>query len=200
MNIAGVVLAGGRSSRMGRDKALLRPFGDSSPPMLATTWRLVTQCASPCWVSCAPGQPYAGYPCLFDDEKGQGPLSGVTVALRSARAASCDAVLTLPCDLPFMDVDTLRALLSAHDQSATDNLVTMYSASSGRAETLVAVYATAALPFLESALSSGRRCLFQSIPADKRQLLYYDETCAQRFFNINDARDLALVVTLLSQQ
>ena len=114
--------------------------------------------------------------------------------------ACCDAVLTLPCDLPFMDVVTLRALLTACRNSATDTLVTMYCAPNGKAESLVAVYATTALPFLESELASRRHCLFQSIPAEKRQLLHYDETLAHNFFNINDAGDLAQAVIFHNQQ
>ena len=86
--VAGVVLAGGLSSRMGRDKALLRVYGSDSPDLLARTHALLASLLPQCWVSCRPGLPRAGYQCIFDEKNDCGPVAGVVAALRTAQALS----------------------------------------------------------------------------------------------------------------
>ena len=189
--VAGVILAGGKSARMGRDKALLRPFGGDGPDMLTRTRRLLSKLVPRCWVACAPGRPYAGHECLFDGTEGRGPVSGVLAALRAAEAEGFAAVLALACDLPFMDVPTLRALLRARDLAPPGTLATFYaSAAGGRLEPLTAVYEIAALPLFENA-AGGR--LGDVIPPQRRHALLYAATSARAFFNMNCAEDAARV-------
>ena len=84
--VAGVVLAGGMSSRMGRDKALLQVYGPGKPDLLARTCALLTDLLPQCWISCRSGLARAGYQCLFDEYPDRGPAAGVLAALKAARA------------------------------------------------------------------------------------------------------------------
>ena len=102
-SVAGVVLAGGLSTRMGHDKARLRLHGPDKPDLLARTHALLADLLPLCWVSCRADAPRSGYECLFDAKPGQGPAAGILAALRAAQAQGFAAVLALSCDMPLMD-------------------------------------------------------------------------------------------------
>ena len=193
--VAGLVLAGGQSSRMGRDKALIRlpgAAGGEEPTMLARAYALLSELTPRVWVSCAPGRPYAGYPCRLDGDGETGPGAGILAGLRALGPAgpALSALLCLPCDLPFMDAATLRRLLAARADAPPGTLATIYiSAESGFLEPLVAVYEAAALPFFADAAASGRRSLFDVIPPERQCRLAYTAQEARPFFNMNSVED-----------
>ena len=116
----GVVLAGGRSTRLGQDKVRLRLPGDGRD-MLARTADLLAACTDGVVISCR--APDAGEETLAlpgirsipDAKPGLGPLGGVWSALRELR----QPILVLSCDLPFMDVPTLRRLIDAATEIAS---------------------------------------------------------------------------------
>lgn len=195
--VAGVVLAGGLSARMGREKALLHVHGPDQPHLLARTHALLVGLVRPCWVSCRPGRGYPGFHCLYDAKLGLGPAAGVMAALEQAIRQGCTAVLALSCDLPFMDAATLTALLRARAEAPPDILLTLYAAAdSGREEPLAAVYEAGALPFLADALGRGERRLGRMIPANLRRVLSYRPEEALPFFNMNRPQDLARAISL----
>lgn len=184
---AGAVLAGGRSSRMGTDKAEIAISGET---LLARAWRLVSGLVAPAWVCCAPGRPRAGYPCLMDAREGEGPARGVAAALESADEHGAERVLVLACDLPRLTRKLLAALLDA--PARDDILATVYAdAKTGRAEMLVGVYAVAALPYLRAGLGRGERALFRLVPRERLQKLPYGPDAAPLFLNCNTTADLA---------
>ena len=92
--VAGVVLAGGLSRRMGRDKALERlagppavgsaahVAGGNDGSMLARIHSLVRSLVPVCFVSCRADTPRQGYDCVFDAVQGVGPTAGLQAALR----------------------------------------------------------------------------------------------------------------------
>ena len=184
---AGAVLAGGRSTRMGTDKAEIAISGAT---MLARAWRLVSGLVGPAWVCCAPGRARPGFPCLFDDQPDQGPARGVAAALAAAQAHGARRVLILACDLPRLTQALLVALLDAPVKAGA--LVTVYAdVVTGRAEMLVGLYAVAALPYLQAGLARGKRSLFRLVPGDRLQKLPYGPDAAPLFLNCNTAADLA---------
>jgi len=117
-NIAGVgglVLAGGRSSRFGSEKAVALLAGT---PLLA---RLVSELGEACdavAVSAAPGSGAAalarsmGFEALADDPvHPKGPLAGLVAGLAWARGCGFDLLVTLPCDTPLVGHREIFALL-----------------------------------------------------------------------------------------
>lgn len=196
-SVAGLVLAGGSSSRMGEDKALMRLFGTTGPDMLASAHALLMKLLPVCWVSCRRELPRTGYDCLFDAHENAGPAAGVLAGLLAARARGFAAVLALSCDMPFMDAPTLRGLLAARHAAPADTLATLFvAAESGRPEALAAVYETAALPFFETAVSGGRIRLNNVVPAQRQRRLAYSRDAARPFFNVNNPEDIRLVLDL----
>ena len=155
VRIAGVVLAGGRSRRMGRDKSLLRLGGDTAPTLLERSVALLRPLCEQVWVSCRAGQTYARQNCVPDLLPASGPICGVHAALVRARAEGIPAVLALSCDLPLMHTGMLRRLVAAFAASPRQSLMTAFMAPNGWTESLAAIYRVEAAPFLEAAVARG---------------------------------------------
>lgn len=152
--IFGLVLAGGRSTRMRRDKATLVYHGRSQ---LESAFELLAAVTERCFVAVRPDQAdeplRRRFPQIVDRHEGMGPLAGILAAQHTHPQA---AWLVLACDLPFLDRASLQHLI-AHRQVGA--LATAYrSAHDGLPEPLCAVYEPAsAAPLLEYA-AAGRRC------------------------------------------
>jgi molybdopterin-guanine dinucleotide biosynthesis protein A len=101
-SIAGIILCGGESRRMGRDKAML-PFGDET--MLQRVVRILTQTASPIVVSAAAEQALpsldAAVRIVRDPASGRGPWQGIAAGLRAVGDEAEFAFVTT-CDAPFL--------------------------------------------------------------------------------------------------
>jgi molybdenum cofactor guanylyltransferase len=112
MNVAGVVLCGGRSGRMGRPKAWL-PFGGEY--MLPRIVRLLAAAVDPVVVVAAHGQELPPLPhaiaIVRDEEEGRGPLQGLAAGLK-ALSGWADAVYLSSCDAPFLKPAFVRRLIA----------------------------------------------------------------------------------------
>jgi molybdenum cofactor guanylyltransferase len=146
----GFVLAGGRSSRMGRDKALIEIEGARLVSLAA---QVVTAAAGSATLIGDP-EKYGGlgYPVHPDIFTGCGPLAGIHAALGVSRA---DWNLVLACDMPEVTSAFLVQLLERAEQSGPDCLLP--GGASGRPEPLCAVYHRRILPALQRALEDGVR-------------------------------------------
>jgi molybdenum cofactor guanylyltransferase len=111
MRVGGVVLCGGRSSRMGRPKAWL-PFGGEV--MLPRVVRLLGEAVEPVVVVAAPGQDVPPLPesvaVVRDEEEGRGPLQGLAAGLKALRGRA-DAAYLSSCDVPFLRPAFVRRLM-----------------------------------------------------------------------------------------
>lgn len=148
---AGVVLCGGRSTRMGSSKALL-PFGDES--MLQRVVRLVGQVVDPVMVVAAPGQTLPGLPTgvqvAWDQREGRGPLEGLRAGLEALPERAGLAYVT-SCDVPLLVPDFVTRmldLLEDHDIAVME--------IDGFAHPLSAVYRRRTLPFIDALLAENR--------------------------------------------
>lgn len=160
---AGFVLAGGRSSRMGRDKALVELYGQ---PLIAHGLDILRGAALA--ASLAGGEPSLARfaPLIPDRQPDLGPLSGICCALASTTARWA---VFLSVDAPFIPSSLLTCLLR-HAQ-ITERAVTLSSVN-GFPQTFPAVVDRAALPWLERELGSGRGgcfAAFQSAAAALHQ-------------------------------
>ncbi len=104
-NLIGVVLAGGKSSRMGRDKALL-PY--QAGTLLANQVAHLAPLCAQVYVS---GH-YDGFDCIQDQLAGIGPLAGVHAAAKQFPAC---ALVFMPVDMPLLDTAHLKALINRHE-------------------------------------------------------------------------------------
>lgn len=150
----GLILAGGRSQRMRRDKAALDYHGTEQ---LAHAYALVAGLVDECHVSIASDQVLdplrSRFPCIVDIAPDLGPAGGIRSAHSKDAAA---AWLIVACDLPFLDAQTLAGLIAARDPA---RIATAYrSAHDGLPEPLCAIWEPASAPLLAQWLASGRQC------------------------------------------
>jgi molybdopterin-guanine dinucleotide biosynthesis protein A len=151
MKAAGIVLCGGKSTRMGVPKATL-PFGNET--MLQRVVRILRTVASPIVVVAAREQSLPELPAdvivTRDEREAQGPLEGLRAGL-SALPDSIDIAYATSCDVPLLEprfVTRMVELLGDHDIAVME--------IDGFAHPLSAVYRRNTLPHIESLLAEGR--------------------------------------------
>jgi molybdenum cofactor guanylyltransferase len=151
MTVGGIILCGGKSTRMGSPKALL-PFG--SETMLQRVVRVLSQIVSPLVVVAAPGQELPPLPpsvvVTRDEHEGRGPLEGLRAGLK-ALPERVDAAYVTSCDVPLLVpgfVEHLIALLGENDIAVME--------IDGFAHPLSAVYRRRTLPHVEGLLAADR--------------------------------------------
>jgi len=199
LDLVGVVLAGGRSSRMGEDKPSLRLYGEGSPDLLSRTIALLRTCTPEVWVSCRRGQSLPDCHCIPDVEEGLGPIGGIASSLAELVRSPRRAALVLSCDLPFMNASLLARLIAARRDAKPGTLMTTFrQTETGYIEALVAIYEQEALPFFERALAARLRQLNLVLRPDQRADILYTRREALPFFNVNYPADLEMARQLIA--
>lgn len=147
--IASFILAGGISSRMKRDKALLEIGG---VPLLVRTARLLKSVAeAPVVVGDRVAYGSFVFPVIADDWPGTGPLGGIATALRVSNASWN---LVVACDLPYLTGEWLSFLVARAAASAADAVLPVNEKG---AEPLCAMYHKRGEPAIRVALENGIR-------------------------------------------
>ena len=145
---AGYILVGGKSSRLGRDKALLTVEGVPLVLRVAEAVRAAAETVT------LVGQPVKysqlGLRVIADPLSGFGPLAGILAALEDS---SQPWNLIVACDMPNITAPFLRFLLRKAEEARADVLLPMDD--SGRAEPLCAVYARSCRAAIQSAIEAG---------------------------------------------
>ncbi|MBM4025102.1 MAG: molybdenum cofactor guanylyltransferase [Planctomycetes bacterium] len=185
MPAAAILLAGGGSTRMGTDKALLPLDGK---PMLGQIYEQVRPWFRRIVVSSnnAAAHGALGAPVLPDEVPDQGPLRGIVSALKAVPEELC---FVTACDVPVVDIDLVRSLIRqagdydgvpiAQDRDGGPDAVVPYS---GRPEPLHAVYRRRVLPVFEQCLASGR---YRMTEALNRCRVKYVPVAPDRIRNLN---------------
>lgn len=181
----GLILAGGASSRMQRDKAALAYHGQSQ---LAWAYDLVSQVCAATFVSVRPDQRdepvRAIFPQIFDRQPGAGPLAGISAALAQHPRA---AWLIVACDLPFLTRETLDHLIAHRDPA---RLATAYRSShDGLPEPLCAIWEPAAREPVQAYVDAGKPCPRKFLINADTHLL--DLPDARALDNVNTAVEFA---------
>ena len=181
-SFTGLVLAGGRSTRMGRDKASLALHGRT---LLARAVETIRRAGGTPFVL-GPPRPdaeSAGARCL--DDGGEGPLG----ALRLGLVSTPGPWFALACDLPLFPPEAIGPLLLRLD--GHDAVVPR---AAGRLQVLAAAYGPSALPALESAIAAGECAVHAAVGGLRARVVEADELRAwggeTMFLNVNTPDDL----------
>lgn len=160
--VAGVVLTGGASRRMGRDKALIEVGGETLAGRMAAA--LAAAGLAP--VTCVGGDLTAlgrrALVAVADDHPGEGPLGGVLTALARHRAA--DGIVVAACDMVAPSVGAVARLLDAAGGAAPDAGVVVPMVA-GRRQWLHALWRPTAAPALVAAFAAGERSVARAAEA-----------------------------------
>jgi molybdenum cofactor guanylyltransferase len=192
--VYGLVLAGGRSTRMRSDKAALTYHGHTQ---LERAMALLGALLPRSFVSVRADQaadPLRGrFERIVDRRENIGPIAGVLAAQAEHPPA---AWLVLACDLPLLDRASLEYLLRARDP---DRLATAYRSShDGLPEPLCAIYEPASAAALTAHLAAGRNCPRKFLLSADVKLL--DEPNPRALDNINTPEEYGSAMAALNEE
>jgi molybdopterin-guanine dinucleotide biosynthesis protein A len=190
-SVAGVLLAGGRASRMGgRDKAFAAVGGE---PIAVRTIRLFHDLFSQVLVATNRPDRFRSLEVetVGDRFPGCGPLAGIHAALLASRYPH---VFVAACDMPAVDPEVVRFLI-ARIRPGIDAVVPRWEDD---VEPLLAVYAVRCGPAMEASLAAGHHAMRDFLAAI--QVDYVDERelrrlggAARSMTNVNTPEELAAV-------
>lgn len=194
-SLAGVVLAGGASLRMGRDKAtmtvpteLLGPQDGSAPPvtMVERVVSVVAQRCQPVFVVAAPGQRLPELPArvVRDDVRGLGPLLATGRGLRAAAATGAKRAFLCATDMPLLTADLIDML----EERAVELDADVVLPWDGRDHYLAAVYRTALAEQIDALIAAGQRNMRALVDSVDAQRIVIPES--RSLANVNSAADL----------
>ena len=187
MNLAAVVLAGGESRRMGRDKAVMA-HPESGTTMLEHVVSVVASRCTPVFVLAAPDQPLPDLPgaqVLRDEAPGMGPLVATGRGLRAAADAGCERAFVCAVDMPYLNVALIDEVSGSEAPGEGADVVVP---SDGRDHYLAGVYRTALAARIEELAAAGRRSMRSLIDAVSTDRVHLPPTRA--LVNVNTESEL----------
>ncbi|MGM8366722.1 molybdenum cofactor guanylyltransferase [Virgibacillus sp. W0181] len=182
MRTCGVILSGGKSSRMGTNKALLPVEGKPTIQHISET---INQCAEQVYVIANNQSDYTflGHQQFSDRYKEKGPLAGLESALYHIDA---DVFLLAACDMPFLQIDVYKALLAQTE--GYDAVIPVFE---GRIHPLCGIYKKTTLVTIQQQIEADdlkikhfldrvRVNYVHTFPGILNKMLH------RHFFNMND--------------
>jgi molybdenum cofactor guanylyltransferase len=188
----GLVLAGGHSTRMQRDKATLRYHGRTQ---LEWAMDLIEPYVEEAFVSVRADQANdpvrAQFALIPDVRAGLGPIGGILAA--QARYPEV-AWLVIACDLPFLDPHTLQVLVAARDPERP--ATAFRSSHDGLPEPLCAIWEPGSRAAVGAYIETGRTCPRKFLIRSEARLI--DEPDPRALDNINTPEEYGTAMTTLS--
>ncbi len=181
-SLAGVILAGGASRRMGRDKATAVYDGRT---MVETVVDVVSRCCAPVFVVAAPGQALPDLPgvtVLRDEVRGVGPLLATARGLRAAADAGAQRAFVCAVDMPRVTTELITGL-AVHDGP---DVVLPWD---GRDHYLAGVYRTGLADRGDALVTAGERSMRSLVDTVNTQRIVMAPTAA--LTNVNSPVELA---------
>ena len=189
--IRGLVLAGGKSSRFGSNKAVARYQGVL---MIERAVSLLNELALKPIVVARRGTDYLFLKCvtIYDKLPDLGPLGGLYTAMTIFKNTS---FLVLTCDMPALTVSVLSELISKHE---TPSLITAYSTPDGTAQPFPAIYENTLLSLIREKLKKGDFSMHDLLSRTSHKTLIPLEGNIKIFTNINYPQELKTLETIRS--
>jgi molybdenum cofactor guanylyltransferase len=200
--VSGYVLAGGGSTRFGRDKALVEIGG---APMLLRMRSLLGDITKTVNVIADPHKYAAlGITGISDRWEGQGPLAGIITALQATKETdgTSEWNLIIGCDMPFLTREWLTHLA---ERAHASNAEVVAPRSEQRLEPLCACWRTSAASNLQHVFESGTRKITDAMKhlrlevVDEADWKRFD-TAGRLFWNMNTSADYDQAKQILEAQ
>lgn len=179
MEVTAVILAGGKSSRMGRDKGLAEFNGKPLVQFAIDACRKLT---SEIFISTGDTE-YSrfGFPLITDNFKERGPIGGIEAGLTATKTPG---ILVCPCDMPGISPNILKLIL----QKATVKNVVVAASGEGKIFPVLGYFSKTALPVIQNQIQKGDfklMALLKELHADT--VVVPDE---EELLNVNCPEDL----------
>ncbi|GAA3985041.1 NTP transferase domain-containing protein [Mucilaginibacter dorajii] len=189
----GLVLAGGKSQRMGFDKGEINLYGEPQRYHMAD---MLKPFCNEVYISYAADQlpqNHSPYPALVDTFTGLGPYGAILSAFREQPDS---AWLVIACDLPLMDEGTLRNLVAWRNSSSV--ATAYHSPVTDFPEPLIAIWEPKSYPILLSFLAQGYSCPRKVLINTDITLLNAPQP--EALTNVNTPEELETVRKIIQQK
>lgn len=178
----GIVLAGGKSSRMGQDKARLMLNGT---PMLQSVLNQLETTVDEILVSSNyPEHAVFNKELIYDEYKNQGPLAGIHAGLKKS---SFDMNIVLSCDIPYINKTVIEKLKTAYLKSGG---TTTIASCAGRLHPLCGVYSKENLEVIEDLLNKKVLKMLHALEFMNVNVLEFEPAYERCFINMNSQEDI----------
>ncbi|MCH8316896.1 MAG: molybdenum cofactor guanylyltransferase [Bacteroidetes bacterium] len=186
--ITAIILAGGKSLRMGKDKGLLQLNGLT---FVERIYRVVSKvCAEVIIVAKQDGYEYLGLPVFSDIYEDKGPAGGIHTGLFHSKSKFN---IVVSCDMPFLSSDLLKFLLSYTGKNY-DVIVPRHR---GKLQPLCAVYSKNCFCQLELFIQQNQLKMMNIIEQLNTKYVDINSTLdfysPYLFMNVNNQRDLVMI-------
>jgi molybdenum cofactor guanylyltransferase len=195
MEVTGIILAGGKSSRMGADKGLQQLCG--KPLIQYAIQALTGLCNTIIISSTSDAYQSFGYKTVADEIPGIGPMGGIYSALKQSKT---EKNLILSCDLPFVSKELLSFILA----NSTGYQIAIPWLGNQHYEPLCGFYNLAVFDRIYNYIENGNYKLpdlFEEISINRliinNKLDFYNENL---FLNVNSKHDLAAAEILMNNR
>jgi molybdopterin-guanine dinucleotide biosynthesis protein A len=189
----GLVLAGGKSQRMGHDKGLIHWHGREQRYHMAD---MLTSFCNEVYISCRAQQQAeidSRYKTLPDSVDAKGPLAGIMSAFKLLPNV---AWLVIACDLPLLDDATLQFLIAQRDESKL--ATTFQSPFDGLPEPLITIWEPASTSVLQTAAAEGFSCPRKILIRNSDRVKILVPPDADALMNANTPEDAEKVRSILA--
>lgn len=191
--INGLVLAGGKSIRMGHDKGLINWQGKEQRYYIAD---LMEQFCDKVYISCREEQQEEidrSYKTITDSVEGKGPIVGILSALEKNNDT---AWLVIACDLPLIDEQTIQHLIDNRD---TNKVATTYkSPHDGLPEPLITIWEPKSIEALHEFRAQGYNCPRKVLINSDTHII--EPKNSQALMNANTPEDAEEVKSILADK
>jgi molybdopterin-guanine dinucleotide biosynthesis protein A len=178
---SGILLAGGKSSRMGEDKAFIK-FRNLY--LFEYSLSILKQFSNDIIISSSnPRFDKTGFRRVEDKIPGLGPISGLYSCLKEIKFESA---IVLPCDLPKLSNKTIEILIN----NSTGFDITIALNHQNIAEPLVGIYSSVLIPKLELMMKSGNYKVQDLIKSSTTNKVRISDASSDNFLNMNSPADL----------
>jgi len=179
----GVVLAGGKSSRMGEDKGLISVDGQAM--VLASINLLKSFTERIIIISNNPAYEQFGCEVIKDIVPNKGPMGGILTGLTNA---TTEEIICLTCDMPYLTENVIQKLI---DFSEPDSPTIIEFQN--RLQPLVGIYNRALIPKIQADIEQDKLKILKLLKQINHQVLSLseNEVGSKTFFNLNKKEDLS---------
>ncbi len=185
-DLIGIVLAGGESTRMGRDKSELQYHDKMQRQHM---FEMLTVFCKKTFISCNAEQAKTIFdlPVIRDRFHKTGPMGGI---LSTFELFPDHAILTVPCDLPFLNAETIACLIENRN---TSKIATCFFNAEGKhPEPLVTIWEPAAYTVLQKHFKEGCCSPYRVLADSPVEMVHAPNFLA--FKNVNTADEYSEVM------
>jgi len=180
INLSGILLAGGKSSRMGQDKAFMM-YGEKF--LFEYSLSVLKHFSLDIIVSSS--NPFFNNPDfrrIEDEIPNLGPIGGILSCLKQIKNP---LAIILPCDLPLINENIIELLIQnffGYDISIALN-------HENRPEPLIGIYSSSIIPFLEKSIALKKYKIQELFSAVKTNFTSFPDLSSETFRNVNSPDD-----------